>query len=149
MQTVYHHVAALIARILIGGGFIWSAAWHLTHWSSTRSSLIGNPWLVKLLFGNNAYMAICVFIVVGVIVMLCGGLSVVLGFRARWGAIGLIVWLLIVTPIFHHQYVNDQTQMLELTKNLGLMGGLLMVFAFGSGGFSVDKFLPPPRRRRA
>ncbi|WP_246259668.1 hypothetical protein [Oxynema aestuarii] len=39
--------------------------------------------------------------------------------------------------IFHTNF-SDSSQQIQFFKNLGLMGGLLMVWSYGSGPFSVD-----------
>ncbi|MES1023665.1 MULTISPECIES: DoxX family protein [Chroococcaceae] len=78
------------------------------------------------------------FLLVGSIVLeLLGALSVILGYKARWGAIALIVFLVPTTLIFHTNFAEDM-QINQFLKNLGLIGGLLMVVYFGSGPLSVD-----------
>ncbi len=70
-------------------------------------------------------------------VLLAGGLSVLLGFKARWGAFALILFLIPTTLIFHTKF-SDPIQMMMFLKNLGLMGGMLMVTAYGPGPISID-----------
>ena len=70
-----------------------------------------------------------------IIVLLVGGLSVLLGYKARWGALLLIGFLIPTTLIFHTDFPAEEIAFL---KNLGLMGGLLMVVAFGAGAVSFD-----------
>jgi putative oxidoreductase len=71
-----------------------------------------------------------------------GGLMILVGFKARWAALGLVVFTLCTIFFRHHFWtfegaarVAEQTQAL---KNLAIIGGLLMVAAIGSGRFSVD-----------
>ncbi|MBD2039464.1 DoxX family protein [Microcoleus sp. FACHB-672] len=78
-----------------------------------------------------------VLIVPTIILLIAGGLSVLLGFKARYGALGLIGFLIPTTLIFHTNFAEPMQQG-QFLKNLGLMGGLLMVVAFGSGALSVD-----------
>ena len=78
-----------------------------------------------------------VLIVPTIILLIAGGLSVLLGFKARYGALGLIGFLIPTTLIFHTNFAQPM-QEVQFLKNLGLMGGLLMVVAFGSGALSVD-----------
>ena len=63
-----------------------------------------------------------------------GAASLLLGYRTRWGAAMLAVFLLIVTGIFH----ATPDQRIQLLKNLAILGGLLQVAAFGPGEWSID-----------
>jgi putative oxidoreductase len=71
------------------------------------------------------------------------GLALVLGWKARWGAAALFLWMIPVTAVFHNPWAGDPSQagmqMIHLLKNLGIIGGLLMLLAFGPGGWSVDR----------
>jgi len=73
-----------------------------------------------------------------IIVLVGGGLSVLLGYKARLGALLLIGFLIPATLIFHTNFSEPQ-QEIQFMKNLGLMGGLLMVVAFGAGPISLDE----------
>ena len=96
------------------------------------------------LLGSEQYMAAYgipapgVLLVLSIIVEFFCGLSILLGFKAKWGAIALFLYLIPTTLIFHTE-VTEQTQSIMLLKNLALMGGLLMVANYGSGEYSLDK----------
>jgi putative oxidoreductase len=73
---------------------------------------------------------------------LIGGLSLLLGLWSRVGALGLFVFLIPTTLMFHNfwavagmEHMNQQAHFL---KNLAIMGGLLMVGAYGPGPLSID-----------
>lgn len=72
----------------------------------------------------------------GIAIALCfaGSLSLILGWRTRFGAFLLILFLVPVTLIMHI-YPGELT---EVWKNLALLGGLLMVISNGPGKWSVD-----------
>lgn len=77
-------------------------------------------------------------LLVGAIVCeLLGGLSVLLGYKARWGALLLILFLIPTTLIFHTDFAQ-QGQLTQFLKNLAIIGGLLMVIYLGSGPLSLD-----------
>lgn len=74
---------------------------------------------------------------------LLGGLSILLGFRARIGAWLIVLFLVGVTPMMHRFWgVSDpmmaQMQMIMFMKNLSMLGGALIVTQLGSGPWSLD-----------
>ncbi len=70
------------------------------------------------------------------------GLLLLVGWRARWAAFGLAVFVAVITPIFHAYWAVPEAQQmmqkLNFTKNFSIVGGLLVVAAFGAGRFSLD-----------
>jgi putative oxidoreductase len=71
-----------------------------------------------------------------------GALSLVAGWKIRWGVAALVVFLVPVTLVFHdfwaYQGAEAQLQVVQLLKNVGIGGGLLAVLGAGPGAFSVD-----------
>ena len=77
------------------------------------------------------------------IIAFAGGLSVMIGYKARLGAWLLVLFLVPVTIAMHNFWaVQDatmaQTQQAMFMKNIALMGGALMVAYFGAGPLSLD-----------
>ena len=66
-----------------------------------------------------------------------GGLMLLAGFQTRLVALGLALFTIVTGLVFHHA-VADQNQMIHLLKNFAMAGGLLQVFAFGAGAYSLD-----------
>lgn len=79
-----------------------------------------------------------------IVFLLAGGVSVVLGFKARIGASLLAVFLILATYYFHDFWTlaydsqEFQMQMIQFMKNLGLLGAMLMIVANGPGPGSLD-----------
>lgn len=98
--------------------------------------------------GTSAYIAskgvpfpeLCAALAIGIELGL--PLLLVMGWRARWVALGLAIFVAVITPIFHNFWVVLEAQMLQqqssFFKNVGILGGLLMLVAFGPGGWSMD-----------
>ena len=89
------------------------------------------------------------FLLAGAIVFLIvGSLSVIVGYKARIGAVLLLTFLVLASYYFHPFWKLEgqaqQEQMIHFMKNLAITGGLLQVVAFGAGAFSLDN-----RRRSA
>ncbi len=82
------------------------------------------------------------FLIGAIVLEIAGSLSVILGYKARLGAIALIVFTVPTLFIFHNfwTYPPDQAQMqfIMFMKNLSMIGGLLLVVGFGSGPKSLD-----------
>ena len=74
---------------------------------------------------------------VAVLAEVGGGLLLLLGYQTRLAALGLAVFTFAAALGFHHN-VADKIQMIHFLKNLAITGGLLQIFAFGAGGFSLD-----------
>lgn len=78
---------------------------------------------------------------VGAIVfLLAGSLSILLGFKTQWGAWALIAFLIPATLAFHTNFVEER-QVIQFLKNLSILGGLLMLVAYGAGALSLDHWL--------
>lgn len=78
------------------------------------------------------------------VLLILGGLSVLLGFHARVGAILLAIFLVPVTLMMHSFWAIDdpgaaQLQQIMFMKNLGLLGGALLILHFGAGPISLDE----------
>jgi len=76
------------------------------------------------------------FCVAAIAAEILGGVSLVLGFYAKAGAVGLLLYMVPVTLVFHLGLGPDQR--IQLLKNVAIMGGLLQVAAFGPGPISLD-----------
>ncbi len=77
------------------------------------------------------------------VIAIAGGLSILLGYRAKIGAWLLVLFLACVTPMMHNFWaVTDpmmhQMQMIMFMKNLSMMGGALLISQFGAGPWSLD-----------
>jgi uncharacterized membrane protein YphA (DoxX/SURF4 family) len=118
----------LVARIFLAVIFLRSGISKILDFSGTQ----------QFMSANGIPLALTGLLLVGSIIFeLAGGLSVLLGYKARWGAIALIIFLIPATLIFHTNFAEEM-QVIQFLKNLALMGGLLMVVYFSSGPVSVD-----------
>lgn len=121
----------LLGRIAIGGFFLWKAVERMKHWNEAGDALKrkGVPYISYVLPAT-------------MLIQVIGGLSVVLGFYARGGAILLLAFMVFHMYKLHAFWkLNHGTeQMLEkllFMKDLAIIGGLLLLLAVGGGHFSV------------
>lgn len=68
---------------------------------------------------------------------LLGAVSLLLGYKTKIGSILLIIFLIPASLMFHNP-IADPSQWNDFLKNIGLIGGLLMVIYAGSGALSID-----------
>lgn len=77
------------------------------------------------------------------LVEVIAGAMMLFGWNARWAALALIVFTVPATFIFHAYWgvPADQVlnQQIHFMKNAAILGGLLSVFAQGSGRYALDK----------
>lgn len=76
-------------------------------------------------------------------IALVGGLSILLGYRAKIGAWLIVLFLVPVTPMLHKFWgVTDpmmqQMQMAMFFKNVSMLGAALVITQLGSGPWSLD-----------
>ena len=71
-----------------------------------------------------------------------GALSLLAGWKTRWGVAALVAFLVPVTLVFHnfwaYQGAEVQLQLIHFLKNVAIGGGLLAVLGAGPGAFSAD-----------
>jgi len=120
----------LVGRILFFLLFIMAAAGHFKPETIAYAASQGVP-LASLAVPASGLLA------------LLGGLSIALGYKARWGAIALVAFLVPVTVTMHNFWaVTDpmmqQLQMSMFMKNLALIGGALTFAVHGAGAYSLD-----------
>ena len=133
MDTV-KQATPLAGRLVLAAIFVMSALGKIGNWEGTTGYMAakGMPFMSLFLLGAIALEVL-------------GGASIVLGFKARLGALLLIVFLIPATLIFHNFWAfggqQMQQQMVHFLKNLSILGGLLFVATHGAGPFSLDSRL--------
>jgi putative oxidoreductase len=122
----------LAARILMSQIFLISGVMKILDWSGTEAQMAG-----------RGMFWIPFFHVAALLTELVGGLSLLLGYKARLGALLLFLFLIPVTLTFHDWWTypdpkEQQVNMLFFMHNLTLMGGLLLLMTLGPGSLSLD-----------
>jgi putative oxidoreductase len=132
--------AVPIGRTLFSLIFLISGFTHFSSGSVSYADSQGIP-MADILVPVSGLMAIV------------GGLSVLSGLHARVGAVILLLFLVPVTILMHDFWnVPDpqmaQMQMVNFLKNLGLIGGALLITFYGAGPVSLDQRERRNARRR-
>jgi putative oxidoreductase len=91
--------------------------------------------------GTGAYMAsmgVSASLLPLVIALEIGGaLALIIGWQTRWVAYALAAFSLVAALMFHFS-PGDQMQMIMFMKNIGIVGGFILLAATGPGALSVD-----------
>lgn len=124
--------APLLGRILIAVLFLRSALGKITGFSVVAAGMAkkGIPFAEFFLLGAIACEVL-------------GSLALVLGWKARWGALLLIVFMIPVTLLYHDfwnvEAAQYRNQLNHFMKNFTIFGALIFIMGMGSGPLSLEK----------
>ena len=135
MQMMCHlarQYGPLIGRILIALIFLKSGLEKIIGFSAVAG------------FMAKAGMPAPEFLLVGSIVFeIAGGLMVLLGWHARWGALLLAAFMVPATLVFHNFWAVEAAQVTNqvnhFMKNVSILGALAFIMGMGSGPLSLRK----------
>lgn len=135
MNTLIQGVTSLGGRIMIATIFLLSAV----------GNKIPNFNALAGYMASEGVPAPQLMLVGAIVFLIVGSISLVLGFKARVGAVLLLVFLVLATYYFHDFWnfsgADRQNQMIQFMKNLSMMGTMAFVVANGPGAFSLDRRL--------
>ena len=114
----------LAARVCLCLIFLKAGISHILGFNST-----------VLMMTNNGLPIAPVLLFFTVVFQLLGGLSLLLGYKVKLGSMLLILFLIPATLVFHNP-IADSSEINNFLKNIGLIGGLLMVIYTGAGALS-------------
>lgn len=114
---------ALVGRLFLSIIFLASAFGKITNFDGTLQYMDAH--------GMPLANVLCVL---AIAVESLGAVALILGYKTRWGAAALAVFLITTTAVFH----TAPDQRIQLLKNLAILGGLLTVLANGPGPVSLE-----------
>ena len=124
--------AALLGRIGLATVFLWSGYGKIAYTAANVGYMqaYGMP-------------AADILIWTAALVEVMAAAMLVLGWKARWAALALIVFTVPATFIFHAYWGVPadlvMNQQIHFMKNLAIVGGLLSVLAHGAGGLALER----------
>lgn len=123
-QTSTEALLTLIARAFMAYIFIMAGWGKITAYSATVGYMesMGVP---------GAMLPLTILVEFG------GGLALLLGFQARFAAMGLALFSLITAFIFH----SGAEDAINLMKNFAMAGGLFFLMLHGAGKISLDHLI--------
>ena len=116
-------VGMLVARTLLSGIFLVSGVKQVFAFSATQGYM-----------AHHGMKMTGLFLVLAILLQVGGGLSVLLGYLPRLGALALLLFLVPTTAVFHRDFANP-AQVTQFAKNVAIMGGLIALLSAGGGGF--------------
>ena len=129
----------LIARICVSVIFLYEAYDSVAFGQATKARMTdyGITWQQDYLF-----VFAVTFLIVGAIFML-------IGYRAKFAAVLLLLYWVPLTFIVHSFWNDDESirriQSIFFMRNIAIAGGLLMIYVHGSGKYSVRRLLDSRR----
>ena len=127
-------VLTIVGRVMLALIFLMSAA----------GNKIPNFESVAGYMESEGVPAASAMLAGAIVFLLAGGISIVLGFKARIGASLLLIFLALATYYFHDFWTFEpdskefQMQMIQFMKNLSLAGAMVLLIANGAGPGSID-----------
>src|SRR5258706_11776669 len=124
--------AALVGRALLAVMFILAGYGKIKGYDDTAGYM-----------ASAGLPIVGVLLPLTIIVEVGGGIALIVGWNARWAALLLAAFTALATLLFHNFWAMSGEAVMSNTlffyKNVAIIGGLLTVFAFGPGRFSVDQ----------
>jgi len=141
MVRMVQGLVALVGRVLLVAIFLLSAFNDIGNYS---------PTLDMMRKQHNPVPYPEVLLPAAIAFLILGGVSVLIGYMARLGALLLLAFLVLATYYFHDFWnvtgdAERQGQMIHFFKNVSMMGAMVFLIAVGGGPGSVDE----ATRRRA
>jgi putative oxidoreductase len=132
----------LIARIFLAFLFLFEGVDSILFYDATMEKMTK----YGLTFQQD------IFLVGSTILLLWGGIFLLIGYRASFAAILLLIYWAPLTFIIH-SFWNDPVEIRRIQtvlfmKNIAIIGGLLMVVVNGSGKYSIKRLLDNRRLRK-
>ncbi len=128
------NIGALVGRFLLVFIFLASSG-----------NKIANFGQVQGYMASHGMPATGILLAGAIVFLVVGGLSVLLGFKARIGAVLLIAFIVPASLIFHNFWAYEgqeqQGQMIHFMKNLAILGALISIAATDVRGWRLDQKL--------
>lgn len=128
-------IAAIVGRICLAALFVFSGI------PKVSAPAMTAQYMASAGLPGSFALPVGVFEIVA-------GLLLAIGFMTRLTALVLAAFTVVATVLFHSQ-VTDPMQATQALKNLAVIGGLLMVFAYGQVSWRLDTWRERNKRHDA
>ena len=135
---MFQKIVIALGRILIAAIFIISGVSKLFNWNGSLQHLVSvlSDWQAYL--GQSSLFSVSIslaplLLCLAIAFELVGGCSVLIGYRPKWGALLLILFLIPTTIIMHHFWFLEgqarSEEQISFVKNCAILGGLMILWA--------------------
>jgi putative oxidoreductase len=133
MNNVTREWGPVIGRFLIAILFLMAGISKIPGWDGTAAYM-----------ASKGVPMVGVALAITVAVEILASIMIIVGFKARYAAAAILIWLIPVTFMMHDFWnvadaMQQRMQMIMFNKNVAIMGALLLIMAFGPGPKSIDK----------
>lgn len=126
LQQLLAKHGPVVGRFLISLVFLYAGIGKIISFSQTAAFM-----------GSAGLPMPTLLLIIGLILELGGAVLLLVGYRARLGALMLVVFTALTIALFHAT-IKDPTQIVQGLKNSAIIGGLLLYVIHGAGAWSFD-----------
>jgi putative oxidoreductase len=120
-----------LARLCIAAVFLWGGVGKWLYYDQTSAFM-----------ASKGIPMVPLALIVASLVEVIGALCLIFGYRTRFGATILLLFLIPATALFHDFWnlagAEQSLQLIQFFKNLAIFGGLLYIICNGAGGLACD-----------
>lgn len=138
-MSISETISPFLGRLVLAWFFLSEAWWRIRDWEGTVT-------LMHMKHIENAEPLLALTVVL----MALGGISLLLGYYARTGALILFALTIVMSVMIHDYWkianVVDRDADYDLfIRNMAIAGGLLFLVGMGPGPFAIDQ---PSKKKR-
>ena len=130
-SRAYENWAPVLGRVLMGGLFLFAATMKIPG-TATFAMEVGMTAAAGVPFASVA-------VTLALILEVVGGLALILGWKTRFFAFLLTLFVALLTVLFHMNFGADPMAVGMFVNHLGLLAGLLYISVYGARHCAVDK----------
>lgn len=146
-MNIFQICIVCVGRILLSSIFLISSILEMMNWASTEQYLSEKMtrWMGSFQMGSSVPEIVSTLLpwiswilLSAIVFKVLGSILLILGWKVRLGSVLLILFLIPTTLIIHDFWSmgaqeNAALEMIMFMKNVSILGGLLVVLAFGKG----------------
>jgi len=118
------HIVEILGRLLLSAIFLINGIGKIFNYEGTIQYMEN--------FDVPGYL-----IIPAITVEILFPILLILGYYTKFSALVLSLFTLALAVIFHTEFSN-QMQLMSFLKNIAIAGGLLIIFVYGPGKYSLD-----------
>jgi putative oxidoreductase len=131
-MTPLNSVAPLLGRIMIALVFLLSGIMKAVNFTLTADQMAA-----------KGIPAVETLLMLSIVIEIVASLMIISGFKARWGALTLLLWMIPVNILYHNFWAMEGSEQflhrIMFLKNISLMGAMVYIISYGPGTKSIKE----------